>query len=374
MCAGVSMCMDTNEMSCSVVEYNVFCSTTASTTVTSSFASSASAGAGPRVPHPPPTSYPHDTGRAAKRRKVASAPPPQTYTGFSSVRTGARSGSGSGAPSTHGKATTVSWKPNLESVGSLPLSVAPPGGGAPRFSSQPTSDSLDPKGHQHVAASKRTRKVHRVPTSSGTRAAGSEPGAQGSSLITTSSWRVGKELTDKILKGDDQGRVRVRPTMTDHHGGREAYSPNYSSDSESHLNSSQENISTLSSSFDAQPPERSQFDEPLQSRLDQLDMRYSVSPGQRGGTRMEEGSGSHGGLTSDVAGLLEDLEAAESPVPPRGGGGGRREEKDGRARLGQARSAGGGPVSKKPRYNFGEHKYVHDIVSMYAYMYMYIYV
>lgn len=267
----------------------------------------------------------------------------------------------------------VSWKPNLESVGALggamgvalPSSLTTSGAGASRFSSQPpTSDRLEaPKGHHHMhtaAASKKVRKVHKIPatneaapssskpkstlSASGTSKA--PPGGASSGLITTSSWRAGKELRDKILKGDDRevDRMDYRSSGSQK---REVTSPaHYSSasESQSNLSSSPENISAVSSSIDVHvQPERNLSEEP----------RFNQGVHQ---SKTKDEASSHSGVALDVAGMLKDLEGSESPVPPPsplGGGGEGRE----RVRLGQARSttsASGGPTSKKPRYNYGE--------------------
>ena len=233
-----------------------------------------------------------------------------------------------------------------------------------RFSSKPpTSDTLEPPKrhlHSHTMPSKTVRKVHKIPatsegapslskpkstlSSSGT--SKPPPGAGG--LITTSSWRAGKELRDKVLKGEDRGVDRGR---VDYRSGgsrnREDTSPaRYSSVSESRsdLSSSQENISAVSSSIDVHvQPERNRSASPIQART-------------------KDGLGSHGaGAALDVAGMLKDLEGSESPpIPPPPssplGGRGEGRERE-RVRLGQPRSttsASGGPTSKKLRYNYGE--------------------
>ena len=288
-------------------------------------------------------------------------------------------GEGGSAHYAHGK-TSLSWKPNLESVGAVegvgggawPSSLA--SGGGTRFSSQPTSGvSLEPPKTSHRVASKRvTRKVQKFPTTAadgmpsslGTRtgwgpsASSSQPSAPAaSSLITTSSWRAGKELTDRILKGSgDRERDQTHDYRTRSERWREETSPRHSIASESHsqLSSSQENISTVSSSFDLNVhPERGQLDvnEPFvgvgreghsrdSPRYD--DGTKTKSEGDRGGGS----GGSGGGMALDMAGLLEDLE--ESPVPAGGAGDARSEE---RAKLVRTRSASGGPTSKRPRYN-----------------------
>ena len=255
----------------------------------------------------------------------------------------------------------------MESVGAvggaggvaLPSSLTTSGvGGGIHFSSQPTTDSLEPPKrhlHTHVASKRVVRKVHKIPATSETAPSSksetawsasdaSKPPATGN-LITTSSWRAGRELRDKILKGEDKelGRMDYRSTGSRK---REEKSPlHYSSasESQSNLSSSQENISAVSSSIEVHvQPERSRLEEP---QLNQ-GVRHS-SPSE---ARTSEGGGR---VALDVAGILEDLEGSESPIPPLLGGEGREG-----VRLGQARgstSAGGGPTSKKPRYtNYGE--------------------
>ena len=282
---------------------------------------------------------------------------------------------------------SVSWKSNLESVGAvggvggvaLPSSLgagagagagSSGGGGGFRFSSQPTTrDTLEPPTkhrhlHTHSTASKTVRKVHKIPATSKaappppsskpksawSASASSKPPSGASGLITTSSWRAGKELREKILRGEedkevDRGRGRMDYHSTSGGGSRkrEDTSPaHYSSasESQSNLSSSQENISAVSSSIDVHiQPERNLLESLRQAK-----------------TKDEVGR-SHGARGAlDVAEMLKDLEGSESPVPPPSplGGGGRERE---RARLGQARSttsASGGPTSKKPRYNYGE--------------------
>lgn len=235
-------------------------------------------------------------------------------------------------------------------------------GGGYRFSSQlPTGDTLKPPKpylHTHTTtASKTVRKVHKIPATSegdsssskpksSTSGAASKPPPSGASgLITTSSWRAGKELRDKVLKGEDKDH-RVGGSRR-----REDISPaHYSSVSESlsNLSSSQENISAVSSSIDVHvQPERNR----------------SESPTNRAKTKDGVGSHTHGGRVAlDVAGMLKDLEGSESPPHSpsfggKGGGGGGEVRERERLRLGQARSttsASGGPTSKKPRYNYGE--------------------
>ena len=279
---------------------------------------------------------------------------------------------GGGAQLAHGKATTFSWKPNLESVGvvggALPSSLTSQAG--TRYtSSQATSEP--PKTTHHVASKRVTRKVQRIPpasaATSGTRTAwstsagSSKPsGATGaSSLITTSSWRAGKELTDKILKGDED-RER-RQTYYDYRSDdarrkreKEETSPQSSvaSESESHLGSSlEENISGVSSSIDLHiPSERGWMDVDEPRRTTSQEKRGHGSPSWKEKEKMdggaEEEESSHGGrrVALDVAGLLEDM---ESPIPGEGG----RGRGDKRAKLVRTRSASGGPSSKKPRHN-----------------------
>jgi hypothetical protein len=285
---------------------------------------------------------------------------------------------------------SVSWKPNLEGIGAvrgaggvaLPSSLASSGAGAGissnsggsgiRFSSQPptTSDTLEPPKqrhlHTHTTASKTVRKVYKIPATATSEAAPPlskpksawsastskpPPGASSSGLITTSSWRAGKELREKILKGEDgevdRGRMEYRSGGSRRR--REDTSPAHcssASESQSNLSSSQENISAVSSSS---------IDVHIQPE------RYLSESPSRAKTNKDEVWRSHGaGGALDVSEMLKDLEGSESPVPPSsalggGGGGGGRERE--RVRLGQARSttsASGGPTSKKPRYNYGE--------------------
>ena len=73
----------------------------------------------------------------------------------------------------------MSWKPNLETLGvvggvggargvALPSSLTSGGGvGGARFSSQVTSDTLQPPKRSHHVTSKRVRKVQRIPDTGG---------------------------------------------------------------------------------------------------------------------------------------------------------------------------------------------------------------
>lgn len=291
----------------------------------------------------------------------------------------------------HGRKATLSWKPNLETVGvGMAGGVAFPssgGGVGTHFSTHPPkkSDDYDPSKRSHQVVSKRVRKVQRIPTAGvvegNTATAGiassantgatreawgasrsAKPGAGESNLITTSSWRAGKELTDRVLKGSNV-RERGEQTAHDYRSRRDiqVHSPTHSyssvSESQSYLCSSQGNVSPTSSSVDLQvQPERGKADE---ERLGH-ERHRDVSPSWT--KRKGEGGASfnRGGVHVDVAGLLEDL---ESPVTA-GGESGREEERGRRSEtmaserervnLSRARSTSGGPSSKKPRYNIGE--------------------
>lgn len=116
-----------------------------------------------------------------KRRKVASAPPPPSYTGFSSLQTGP-------VHQTVHHPSGPSQQPNLERVSQAamgkPLSVR---GSkvlyAGRSGTQPTSGGV-----QRL----------RQGTSSSQQPATSTGG------ITPSSWRVGRELRDRIIREETQ--------------------------------------------------------------------------------------------------------------------------------------------------------------------------
>ena len=236
-------------------------------------------------------------------------------------------------------------------------------------SSQATSEP--PKTTHHVASKRVTRKVQRIPptsaatsasSTSGTRtawstAAGSlkPPGAVATSgLISTSSWRAGKELADKILKGDeDQEGRQTYDYRARRKREKEGNSPQSSvaSESEFHLGSSLENISGVSSSIDLHVlSERGRMDIDEPHRATSQERQGHGSPSQKekrktdGGEEEERGSRGGRRLALDVAGLLEDM---ESPVPAEGG----RGRVEDRATLVRTRSASGGPLSKKPRYN-----------------------
>ena len=123
---------------------------------------------------------------------MASVPPPPTYSGFSSIRSSQSDSKAAPPPGPRATGTykggPIQWKPNVEKVG-MPSSRT----------------SFKPPVGTHAQLSKtvgdRVRKVHRMPTLDlnvqGTPVGSSKepPG-----LITTSSWRAGKELTDKILR------------------------------------------------------------------------------------------------------------------------------------------------------------------------------
>lgn len=294
---------------------------------------------------------------------------------------------GGGAQLAHGKATTFSWKPNLESVGvvggTLPSSLTFRAG-TQYSSSQPTNEP--PKTTHHVVSKRVTRKVQRIPPTSATTSASGvsstsgartawstsggpskPPGAMApSSLITTSSWRAGKKLADKILKGEGEDRERCqtydyRSDDTRRRREKEGGSPQHSfaSESESHLGSSLENISGVSSSIDLHVPSergRMDVDEPRRTLSQEGQGHGSPSQKETEKTDGEEEEGGHR-VALDVAGLLEDM---ESPIPPEGG----RERGNEREKFVRTRSARGGPSSKKPRYNVpGEYEYGHSCTS-----------
>ena len=129
--------------------------------------------------HPvPPTSPPPPPSHPMKRRKVVSVPPPQGYRGFTSEPTQPRSQGGTKGPG--------QWRSNLERLGGHTATA---------------TATVQPSG--------RARKVQRVATSETVRATrkpaaarklASGAGRLAGATITTSSWRVGKELTDRILK------------------------------------------------------------------------------------------------------------------------------------------------------------------------------
>ena len=237
-----------------------------------------------------------------------------------------------------------------------------------RFSSQPSAkDTLELPKHRlsTQTATKRVRKVHKVPPSKesfaprsskpktawGSSEASRPPPA--SSLITTSSWRAGKELREKILKGEDKGVDRMDDRSSGGRRMREEISPVHQSIASESLSSSQENISAVSSSVDVRIlPERKLSKEPQ--------LEQDVCEGSSSRAKTKDEAGSRFGVALDVAGMLKDLESPESLVPPASptplGLGREGREREG-VRLGQTRSttlAGGGPSSKKPRYNYGE--------------------
>ena len=129
--------------------------------------------------HPvPPSSPPPHYSHPVKKRKVVLAQPPQSYRGFTADPVQPRSHSGTRGP--------VQWRSKLERAG-RPATEATarvqPSGGVRKVQRVATSENVRPT-HQPAA----TRKV-----ASGTdRLTGA--------TITTSSWRVGKDLTDRILK------------------------------------------------------------------------------------------------------------------------------------------------------------------------------
>ena len=265
----------------------------------------------------------------------------------------------------------------MESVGtvggtkafSFPSSLASGGDGV-RLSSQPSAkETLETPKHQfHTqAATKRVRKVHKIPPSRESAAPhssnpktawssseASKPPPPASSLITTSSWRAGQELREKILKGDDKGVDRMDDRSSRPGRRREEISPVHQSialDSQSNLSSSQENISAISSLRDAHiQPERKLSKEP------QFEQGGSSSRAKK-----KDETSSRGRVALDVAGMLKDLESPASPLPPSSPppslGLGREGREREPVRLGQTKSttlAGGGPSSKKPQYNYGE--------------------
>ena len=239
------------------------------------------------------------------------------------------------------------------------------GTGAPRFSAQQTGGGyeLPKRTYKSTTTSSTTvRKVQKIPatgvasSTTGTRgawgtSASSKPSAPATNtLITTSSWRAGKELADKILK---DGNERGRGLAHDRQSTRREKSPEYSdaSSSLSHLGSSQDNISSMSSSLNVRVrpvTERGRLGEGG-VRLDEARDRYS-SGGACGVKAGEGGGRSQHGVSMDMAGILEDLESTESPLSV-GGGGGVTGTTGSEARLGRTRSSSGGPAAKKPRCN-----------------------
>ena len=118
-----------------------------------------------------------------------SVPAPQSYRGFT-----AESGGSSGAK------RPLQWRSNLERVGSLAAeatSTVQPSSRARKVQRVATSETVRPT-HQPVA----TRKV----------ASGS--GQSIGATITTSSWRVGKKLTDRILK-QQPGLTKSDPVVAE---------------------------------------------------------------------------------------------------------------------------------------------------------------
>ena len=119
-------------------------------------------------------------GRQTKKRKVASVPPPPSYCGFSS-------------PS-YSLGESVQWMPNLERV-SRPATQPP---SSTRAKVAATNYNKPSRG--------RIRKVHRIEPSPDVGVTPHPPPASREAIITTSSWRAGKELTDRILKQGERDK------------------------------------------------------------------------------------------------------------------------------------------------------------------------
>ena len=138
-------------------------------------------GQGARTRDYRPSSYQDTTHTTvAKKRKVTSAPPPRSYSGFSSTH----SKSTKSAPST--AHTSLQWKPSVERVG----------GGVTQQTRRVQTVSKENETVKVRQPGSKVRKVHRMTSSDVPHSESIKP----SGIITTSSWRMGKQLTDKILR------------------------------------------------------------------------------------------------------------------------------------------------------------------------------
>ena len=163
---------------------------------------------------------------ATKKRKVATAPPPREYAGFSA----------SGVGHAPYRTRPISSTRYSGSSGTRRE-------GKSDFHKEPAAVT-GVKVHQHLRPSLqyttdsnnagRVRKVFRLDTEDG------DDPAFKADLITPSSWRTGKELAERMLKGDQEKEKGVAKTSSVH-------SPSYRSYHDS-LNSVDHSLSEMTSS------------------------------------------------------------------------------------------------------------------------------
>ncbi len=123
----------------------------------------------------------HNSNTVTKKRKVASVPSPRAYSGFSSLNTGS------------GTRSTVQWRPGLDK---------PPSVRGRSLSTTNKTKSTVPKAGQ----TEKVRKVRRMTSVDSGSSVTKPPG-----IITTSSWRSGKQLADKVLREKQSREVSPPP-------------------------------------------------------------------------------------------------------------------------------------------------------------------
>ena len=147
----------------------------------------------------------HTSSTGSKKRKVASAPPPRSYAGFSSVH--------SVTPrATSGAHNTVQWKPNTDKLATTQ------GRSVPASKGQSVAMS---EGVKKRPSDNKVRKVHRMTAA--------DVGSGPSGIITTSSWRTGKQLADRILRGKQSRELSPSPPHSSSTSLTSSYEPSSSS-------------------------------------------------------------------------------------------------------------------------------------------------
>ena len=333
--------------------YNdVFVDVFVASTATNSFSST---GVDPHThlqPHPPPKySYSKRTGitddyltsGAVKKRKVASAPPPQSYVGFSSAKPSALKHTSS----SHGASTATpgpaQWQPNLERLGKGLASSAT------RTLSTKARDVVGGTSstQQHGG---RVRKVHRFSPDV------ELPGATKSAPLPRTSWST---QTTRVNDQGSKSRQPQSPSPTD-----------VISDTQSSMDlSSHSAISNVSSSISL--PVKTELSTNTAGRS----FRRGASKREREEREESVSAERKAGLTVNVAKLLEDLETSGVGVSDDKDEDGGQESDLHRPKRhvpGATGGGGGTAASKKPQCNYGElvnvhiHVHVHFVWLVYT--------
>lgn len=291
-----------------------------------------------------------DEPLAAKKRKIAPVPPPNVYAGFSS----------SDVTQTHHYRP-----PRTHSTSSIKYGVT----AAERLSQKGRSDN-DPSSMTGFKYSRptskyagagnpsRVRKVHHFDSSNGKDALTGD-------IITTSSWRAGKELVERMLKSQDKEEEQVHKPLKPSPSSSSHLSYRDSLDCDSHSSLLSRSYGSLS---DAASHASLSDNEALRPSVDASDRVAAAGHGVDSDSSSEMVS-SHDSileshpraaqLSSDMTRLLVELQAtsrdtksgasglAGGPGKEWGGGGGGKGRK-------VAASSAAQPDAKKPKYNFGE--------------------